>query len=90
MQNMNNSWISVESGLPSEHVSMFAKYKGTLKWRKSMFESISEKVLITVEFLDETRIVTTGCTQDHEWFAYVDVPHKVIAWMYLPEPYMGI
>ena len=33
----NNGWILVEEKMPPEHDSIFAKLKGTDRWRKPMF-----------------------------------------------------
>ena len=45
-------WIPATKRLPEEYDSMFAKYKGTKKWNKSMFGKTSCDVIVTVEFAD--------------------------------------
>ena len=47
---MENEWIPVSKKMPGERDSMFAKFKGTDKWKKGMFEKISKDVLVTILF----------------------------------------
>lgn len=84
----NEGWILVEDGLPEERNSMFAKWKGTDKWSKSMFEKISSDVNVTVEYEDGTRQTITAHTLDGKWaLPNRVVKQKVIAWRPLPESY---
>ena len=69
-------WHSIEKeGLPPEHESIFCKFKGTDRWRDGMFETISNKVLITLETNNKEKYVTIALNQ------------KIIAWAELPLPY---
>lgn len=86
----NNGWIPVEDGLPEEHDSIFAKFKGTDMWSNAMFEKSSDKVNVTFEFEDGTRKSGTSYTIDGKWECEKGncaVKRKVIAWRPLPEPY---
>lgn len=84
-------WIPVTERLPEEHDSIFAKFKGTEKWKKGMFAKVSDNVLATIKCEDgEQEICTTAKTRDGEWKndflrAYSDA--KITAWMPFPEPY---
>lgn len=81
-------WIPVSERLPEEHDSVFAKFKGTLRWNKSMFEKMSKSVIVTSEFEDGSRIAEKAYTVDGVWNLEVKgVSRKVIAWMPFPEPY---
>jgi hypothetical protein len=86
----NDGWILVEDGLPEEHDSIFAKFKGTDMWSNAMFEKSSDKVNVTFEFEDGTRKSGTSYTIDGKWKCEKGncaVKRKVIAWRPLPEPY---
>lgn len=85
----DNRWILCEDGknMPEEHDSIFAKFKGTDKWNRSMFEKLSDDVNITVEFEDGTRKTWTSYTVDGRWNTDRGLKFKVIAWMPLPKPY---
>lgn len=91
-QQEKSRWIPITEGLPEEQESIFAKYKGTDKWRKSMFERRSADVIVTTEFLDGTRTTETLNTIDRKWnereLKYPE--RKVIAWIPFPEPYRGM
>lgn len=52
-----NGWIPVSEGLPEEHDSIFAKFKGTDNWKRGMFEKTSKYVIATVVFDDGTVLV---------------------------------
>lgn len=82
-------WIPCSERLPEEnHTSMFAKLKGTEKWKPGMFVKRSDELPVTVEYEDGTRAVEYGRTHDGEWVFFGSMlPRKVIAWMPLPEPY---
>jgi hypothetical protein len=86
----NQDWIPVSERLPEERESMFAKFKGTTKWNKYMFEKTTDTVLCTVKYSGSV-IVRTGRLNDKEWhldnLAYKDF--EVIAWMPFPEAYGG-
>lgn len=84
-----SKWIPCSEGLPEEHDTMFAKFKGTDKWSDSMFAKKSDKVNVTVEFDDGSRMTQTLYTIDGEWKRETNIKHKVIAWQPLPEPYKG-
>lgn len=51
LDNLDESdWIRVNDEMPVERDSMFAKFKGTNKWKTGMFEKVSRNVLVTVEY----------------------------------------
>ena len=60
-------WIPVSEGLPEEHDTIFAKLKGTDKWRSAMFEKMSDDVRIVGVFSDGTRRVSHSHTVDGKW-----------------------
>lgn len=68
-----SEWIPASERLPEEHDTMFAKK--------------SDKVNVTVEFDDGSRMTQTLYTIDGEWKRETNIKHKVIAWRPLPEPY---
>lgn len=81
-------WIPCGERMPEEHETMFAKLKGTDKWRDGMFESTSDDVNVTVEFEDGGRKTMTLHTCDGKWKTdLMIVKFKVIAWKPLPETY---
>lgn len=81
-------WIPVSERLPKEHDSIFAKLYGTDKWDSSLYRTISNRVLVTVEYDDGTRIVKESYTRDGEWKDEKNIiNYKVVAWMEMPEPY---
>lgn len=83
-----NSWIPVNEKMPVERDSMFAKFKGTEKWKPAMFEKISAKVLVTVEYNNGTRITDTSYTVDGKWkLEYRIMNARVVAWKEFPKPY---
>lgn len=89
-QPKTGEWIPCADGqnMPPEHDSIFAKFKGTDKWRRGMFEKSSDNVNVTVEFEDGKRRTETLHTIDGEWDKFARaVKFKVIAWRPLPEPY---
>ena len=89
--NVGGRWIPCSDKMLEEHESIFAKWKGTDKWRRGMFESISDDVNVTVELEDGTRKTQTSHTVDGNWSCEKDygIKRKVVAWMPLPEPYKG-
>ena len=81
-------------GLPPEHKTMFARLKGTDKWKPTMFEKMSKSVLVTLEMYDKNgmpeRIVTVSHTTDGQWRGLPSIaPNKVIAWADMPAPMKG-
>ena len=84
----NGGWIRCDVKMPEERDSIFLQFKGTDKWKNSMFERMSEFVNATVEFEDGTRMVKTLHTVDGKWhMGSVFLKYKVIAWQPLPQPY---
>ena len=85
-------WIPVTERLPEEYESAFAKYYGTDQWNNALWRAKSKEVLVSIEYDDGHRTVTTSFTMDGEWrIERRRVLHdlKVIAWMPLPAPYKG-
>lgn len=81
-------WIPVSERLPEEHDSIFAKLYGTDAWKSGYWRRTSNKVLVTVEYNDGTRIVKESHTHDGEWFDEKrNIYCKFIAWMPFPNPY---
>lgn len=60
-------WISVKDKLPTEHDTIFAKLKGTDKWKTGMFEKQSDDVRVVCQFEDGTRRVWHDHTVDGVW-----------------------
>ena len=84
-------WIPVTERLPEEEDSIFARYYGTDRWRKSMFRKKSREVIVTSVFEDGELHTEVAHTTDGEWYVGVNVvPRTVIAWMPLPEPFKGV
>ena len=85
---MENRWIPVSEKMPEEIDSMFAKFKGTSKWKEAMFEKISKDVLVTILF-KQSLFVQSAHTVDGKWNNdLLKLGGKVVAWMPFPEPYM--
>lgn len=86
----NDGWFSVELSMPKEYPSVFAKFKGTSKWKKGMFEKVSKEVNVTLEN-DEGKAVTTHAhTYDGIWdcdLLRINPAYRVIAWKPLPYPF---
>ena len=83
-------WISVKDRLPDEHESLFARYKGTDKWRNAMFMTISDRVIVCAEYENGKRIVKTANTVDGVWKVKdILCPCKVTHWMPFPHPPKG-
>lgn len=81
------SCLNWHTGKPPEHESMFAKFKDTKQWRRGMFETTSDEVLVTVEFPDRTRYTTTNHTVDGKWMAgYESIGGLIVAWAEMPAP----
>lgn len=89
---MEQRWILVSERLPEEHDSIFAKWKGTVKWNPAMFEKTSDEVLVTISDVGGKKTTRTAHTLDGKWscdLLKANASYKVIAWMPLPEPYRG-
>lgn len=83
-------WIPVSERLPEERDSIFAKLKGTDKWKKGMFEKTSRTVIVTVCSDDGSRRTTTANTIDGRWKTDIILSgDEVVAWMQMPEPWKG-
>lgn len=83
-------WVSVKDRLPEEHESLFARYKGTDKWRNAMFTTISDRVIVCEEYENGKRIVKTANTVDGVWKVKdIFCPCKVTHWMPMPHPPKG-
>lgn len=85
-----NGWILVgdkEEKMPEERNSMFAKFKGTNKWKEAMFEKISNDVLVTILYRNSL-FVQQAHTVDGKWKNdLLALGGTTIAWKPLPEPY---
>lgn len=65
LDNLDESdWIRVNDEMPVERDSMFAKFKGTNKWKTGMFEKVSRNVLVTVEYDNGERHTEVAHTVD--------------------------
>lgn len=85
-----NDWIPVRERLPEERDSMFAKFKGTNKWKTGMFERVSRNVLVTVEYDNGERHTEVAHTVDGRWKLEMRILNaKVIAWKEKPQPCKG-
>ena len=81
-----NEWISVKDRMPDERESIFAKFKGTDRWRPAMFERSSEDVRIVEVFEDGTRHVYHSHTIDGKWEVEKHPPKRTVThWMPNPE-----
>lgn len=81
-----SEWISVKDRMPEERESIFAKFKGTDKWRPAMFERSSEDVRIIEVFEDGTRRVHHSHTIDGKWANEMKgLKRTVTHWMPNPE-----
>lgn len=83
-------WIPVSERLPDEHDSVFAKSYGTDEWNDAFWRTKSKEVLVTIEYEDGIRSVTSSYTTDGKWELEKRVKLrkcKVVAWMPLPKPY---
>ena len=83
-------WIPVSERLPEEHESMFARFYGSERWNRSMWLRQSDRVLVTSELADGTRINETARTRDGEWKPdHTILKREIVAWMPMPKPYKG-
>ncbi len=83
-------WIPVSKKLPDEHDSIFAKLCETDVLNDMLWRTRSKKVLVTIEYEDGIRKVTTSYTTDGKWALEKRATlskFKVVAWMPLPKPY---
>lgn len=83
-------WIPCEVEMPKEHDSIFAKLKGTDKWKSSMFEKVSDVVNVTIEDQNGKGVTVHACTTDGKWscdLLRVNKSYRVTAWQPLPQPY---
>jgi len=84
-------WIPVEEGLPKEHDSIFARFKGTDRWKSNMWEKRSDYVLVTIMFENGYTAVDIASTHDGKWFfdqySVALRRRKVIAWRQFPAAY---
>ena len=82
-------WIPGSERMPKERDSMFARWKGTDKWKKAMFEKRSDTVIATIEYSNGERTVAPAHTTDGKWRCdcIIGDDGEVIAWMPFPEPY---
>ena len=83
-------WIPVTERLPDEHESLFARYKGTDKWRNAMFTTISDRVIVCAEYENGERIIKTANTIEGIWKVKDSFyPCRVTHWMPFPQPPKG-
>lgn len=86
----NGGWIPCSDRLPEEYDSIFAKLKGTDKWKDAMFEKTSDVVNVTVVDGYGNRITTIAHLVDGKWncdLLRINKSYQIIAWQPLPEPY---
>ncbi len=80
------NWIKCSDKMPEERDSIFAKLKGTDKWRSAMFEKSSDDVRIVEIFEDGTRRVYHSHTIDGKWdIEKQPIKRTVTHWMPNPE-----
>jgi len=80
------NWVKCSNRMPEEHDSIFAKLKGTDKWRSVMFEKSSDDVRIVEVFEDGTRRVHHSHTIDGKWdIEKQPIKRTVTHWMPNPE-----
>lgn len=83
-------WIPISEKLPDEHDSIFARLYGTDKWNDAFWRTKSKEVLVTIEYEDGIRSVTSSYTTDGKWEVekrFKLRKCKVVAWIPLPKPY---
>lgn len=81
------NWISVKDRLPEQHDTIFAKLKGTDKWKKGLFEKQSDDVRVVIEYPDGYRRVHHSYLVDGVWACETLPPEgrKVLYWCENPE-----
>lgn len=85
-----DGWIPCSSGvMPEERDSIFKKFKGTDKWKDTMFMKTSPQVQVTIEFEDGKRMTSISHTLDGKWKHELEPYNssKVVAWKPLSDPY---
>lgn len=85
----DEDWIYCSDSMPPEHDSIFAKFKGTLKWHSGMFEKTSDVVNVTVVNSKGNAVTTHASTTDGRWscdLLRIDSSNEIIAWKPLPKP----
>ena len=83
-------WIPVSERRPEEHESMFTRFYGSERWNRSMWLRQSDRVIVTSELADGTRITETATTRDGEWKPdHTILKREIVAWMPMPKPYKG-
>ena len=80
-----NKWVKCSDKMPEEQESIFAKFKGTDKWRPAMFARSSEDVRVAIVFADGTRRVSHSHTIDGKWECEKD-PLKRTVTHWMPNP----
>lgn len=86
------SWTLCKDEMPPEHDSMFKGYKNTELWYDSMWETESDKVLISCRCKDNGENVTmVGRTHDGVWkldTTYLSLSDmiEIVAWQPMPDP----
>lgn len=86
----NNGWIPCSERMPEERESMFARFKGTDKWRDSMFEKTSNEVTVTIADEKGEKATTHAHTTDGTWKCDIlkaCPTYRVIAWQPFPATY---
>ncbi len=82
-------WIPCAEQMPPERETIFAKFRGTDKWKPAMFERMSEDVRIVAEYPDGYRRVHHSYTVDGQWeIERKKAPSaraKVLFWMKNPK-----
>lgn len=80
-------WISVKDRLPEQHDTIFAKLKGTDKWKKGLFEKQSDDVRVVIECPDGYRRVHHSYLVDGVWACETLPPEgrKVLYWCENPK-----
>ena len=75
-------WIPVEERMPQERDTMFAKLKGTDKWKPGMFDKMSDDVRVVIRYPDGKRRVHHSYTVDGDWACETLPPYgrKVTHW----------
>lgn len=87
---IEQKWIPCENEMPKERDSLYKKYKDTESWSESMFEKISDVVIVTAIDEEGNSVTHYAYTTDGEWNCElfgINESYRIIAWMPLPEPY---